>query len=858
MKNRIFYNFSFIIFILSVSILTAQKWQGGGRGTRPAVCEVSGVVVDSESGKPIEYASVSVLQKDGSIETGGVTDPEGKFQIGEIKPGQYSIKIEFMGYTSQTLSEIELSFRGTIKKNVGEIKLKLVLLEMESVNVVEDRPVYEFETDKLIYNTSDDIISDSGTAEDVLNRVPMVTVNQEGEVSLRGNPNVKILVNGRPNRMGDNPNEVDNIPASLIDKVEVITSPSAKYDPDGMAGIINIVMRKGKYEGFNGSLKVNGKHNNYVSIGDMNGFTVYGNYKGEKWNLYSSYNLKNRMRIVDGHRRVYTKYYYINSDTTDSLYFTFNEEMVKMGHHFTLGTDYSINDQLILNGEINYNMAPNTGFDLKNTFLPAPSLRKVDEIDFDDNFNISGVFEIKKTFDNPDREFTFSLSNSSKENHEYEILQDEVQIDSTMFEVESNQIAIDVSYKHPFNEKSKVELGYGGKINTNTENMDFQITINPNFIFSGEDIFSYKRNIHGLFLEYDYKLNERFSIKPSLRYEYVSKNISSSPNSTELPNDIDSDTLDLFIQITKELRQSNYIDSYHTFYPILHFTYNITDKKNLQFGLSKRVNRPGGGRHGRGGNLRPFPRDIYSEHFLYLGNPFLKPEYSTQYDLSYNSPIPMGYAFVNVYYHQLKNVIKHYDDDRFDNKDILTFRNADSGQKYGVGFFATIMGQELGGGYNLSKLEDPKGDYELNGDYQRLTLYNRINLSEKYIKYFSFEFGFWFMKMTIPGGDLFGAKGTMWANMGISKSLFDGRMEVSLGIKNLLDRGGFQIKREKPLESPFNNDALSATEFTDVATNWGGRTIILNLVYRFGQLQEEKRKRRHMDRGDEGNMDMGY
>ena len=124
------------------------------------------------------------------------------------------------------------------------------------------------------------------------------------------------------------------------------------------------------------------------------------------------------------------------------------------------------------------------------------------------------------------------------------------------------------------------------------------------------------------------------------------------------------------------------------------------------------------------------------------------------------------------------------------------------------------------------------------------------------------------MKITVPGGDLFGAKGTMWANTGISKSLFDGRMEVSLGINNLFNSGGFQMRREKPIypiddEDPntidtFRNGYTSATEFTDVATNRGGRTLKLNLIYRFGQLQEEKRKSRHMDRGDEGSMDMGY
>jgi outer membrane receptor protein involved in Fe transport len=247
-----------------------------------------------------------------------------------------------------------------------------------------------------------------------------------------------------------------------------------------------------------------------------------------------------------------------------------------------------------------------------------------------------------------------------------------------------------------------------------------------------------------------------------------------------------------------------------------------------------------------------------------MGNPFLKPEYSTQYELSFKSPMPMGFAYVNLYYHQLKNVIEWYDDDRFDDADVLTFRNADSGENIGVEVFTMLMGQTLGGGYNLSKLEDPSGDYELNGNSQRITIYNRINLPEKYIKLFSFEFGFFFMKMTVPGGDLFGAKGAMWANTGISKSLLDESLEVSFGINNLLDRGGFEMERTKPLKNhdgEFGTDddeTVFANELTDIYTRRGGRTFKLNIIYRFGKMQEEKKRGRHSGHGDEGSMDMGY
>jgi len=376
--------------------------------------------------------------------------------------------------------------------------------------------------------------------------------------------------------------------------------------------------------------------------------------------------------------------------------------------------------------------------------------------------------------------------------------------------------------------------------------MDFEIGD-----YTGKNTFGYNRFIHGFFFEYDYKLSEKFSIKPSIRYEYVSKDISFKPEKS-------GENLSfLYSEILSQLDDSTYIDNYSTLYPDLHFTYNITEKQSLQFGLSKRVNRPGDGGHGGGSRqIRPFPRDVYSENFIFMGNPFLKPEYSTQYELSFKSPMPMGFGYVNIYYHQLENVIEWYDDDRFDKSDILTFRNADSGENMGVEVFTMLMGQTLGGGYNLSKLDDPSGDYELNGNSQRITIYNRINLPEEYIKLFSFEFGFFFMKMTVPGGDLFGAKGAMWANTGISKSFLEESVEVSFGINNLLDRGGFEMERTKPLYD--ENGVKYANEFTDIYTRRGGRTFKLNIIYRFGKMQEEKRRGRHSDHGDEGSMDMGF
>ena len=841
---------SLIIIFGIISILSAQSHGGGYGGT--GGCEIHGSVVDSATTLPIEYASISLLNMENEIATGGITNADGKFHIKEIKPGKYLVKVEFMGFKPVSIADVKLTYRGNPKKDLGQISLTTTALELETVKVIDDRPIFEFETDKLIYNSSDDIIADSGTAEDVLNKVPMLMVDQDGEVTLRGNPNVKILVNGRPNRTGEGGNDVDNIPASLIDRVEVITSPSAKYDPDGMAGIINIVLKKGKYEGLNGSIKINGKHNTYGSINEMNGFTTYGNYKGEKWNLYSSLSLNNRLRNMVGYRWVDTEYdaTIVLPDSTEFIHYDFTNESDRVGHSVKFGADYSITDQLIVNGEVNYNVHLRNGVNNQNNILPLPKpVRITKDNDLDDNYNLEGFFEINKTYDNLDRELIFSGSSNFKKDNGYKILD----LDSTYLEQDISEIQMDFSYKYPLNENSKLEFGYDGKFTDNNENMNFQLTKGVD-VFSGENTFGYNRNIHGLFFEFDYILNDKFSIKPSIRYEYVSKEIlfnSKNIVGGELPI--------LYAELLTSLEDTIDLD-YETFYPNLHFTYNITEKQSLQFGLSKRVNRPGEGGHGPGSRqIRPFPRDVYSENFIFMGNPFLKPEYSTQYELSFKSPLPMGFAYANLYYHQLENVIEWYDDDRFEDADVLTFRNAASGENMGIEFFTMIMGQTLGGGYNLSKLEDPTGDYELNGNSQRIMLYNRINFPEKYIKYFDFEFGFFFIKMTVPGGDLFGAKGTLWANTGISKSFMEERFSISLGINNLFDAGGFQMKREKPLEGPFTNGYFNATEFTDVSTSRHGRTFTINIKYRFGKMQKERdRNRPGQNKDSDGSMDMGY
>ena len=847
MKNII------IVLLIILGALFGQRGQWGGGREMPAIGEITGIVIDSLSKSPIEYASISIVNtKNGEIETGGITNVDGLFNLREIKLGNYLIKIEFMGFQSIEIPEIELSFKGSIKKNLGTIELQQTLIEFEEINVLEDKPVYEFKTDKLVYNSSDDIVAGSGTAEDVLRKVPMVTVDQDGQVQLRGNSGVRLLVNGRPNRMGS---DVDNIPASLIDKVEVITAPSAKYDPEGIAGIINIVLKKGEYEGLNGSIKFNGKHNSYNSIDDVNGFTLYGNYQSDKFNFYSSYSLNNRARYVSGSRFIDRSYESLDSlilpndvgfysSITD---FDFNDSSDRFGQGIKFGSDFYINSDLTINGEVNYKNNYRQSINSQNFRNPITINQESKKEENPGNYYLGSLFELKKEYAVTDKKLLFAFEIDLEEDDETSVFKE----DSTKLKELSTGITIDFDYDLPLENGNKLSIGYDGKFNDNEENMKFEITNNDSTRFSGIVDFTKKRNIHGFYVEYDHKLNEKFSIKPSVRYEMIDKNVSFEKTVLDSANP----EAMVYAQVLNNTDDSVYVNNYQSIYPDLNLQYNITPKQSLQFSISKRVKRPDRGWGGPGSQTRPFPRNVYNQNFIFLGNPLLKPEYSTQYELSYKRPIPMGFMTSSIFYHKVNNLIKWYDDNSYEGSDVVTFKNADSAENYGVSFFFLLMGQVIGGGYNMNVAYDPSNDYELNGTNERFNMYMRMTLPEQYIKIFDFEFGFYAMKLKVPGGTLFGKSGTIWANTGISKSLLENKLNISFSIDNLFNQGGFQMDRTS-IYSPVDYNYIEATENTIVSTTRGGRTFAFNIKFNFGKMQEDKNKMKRGRGGRGGDNDM--
>ena len=855
---------------------------------------IVGTVINANTSEPIEYASVSLVnQNSNEVEMGQLTVLDGRFYFSNIPQGDYVININFMGFQTWNSKIISISGHATTK-DIGIIALTVISLTSEDVNITAEKEVYEFTANKIVYSPGKDIIASSGSAEDVLTQAPLVSVDQDGSVSLRGNSNVNILVDGRAKRI-----DLGSIAASQIKEVEVITSPSAKYDPEGMAGIINIVLKKGSKDGFNGILKFNGRHNKYYSLDKMNGLNFNGNYRKQKLNFFSSFSLNNKFGNRSGYRNTTTNFY--NDENSEDpvysslVFYDYTDVKERIFYNFKFGADYYINDFLTISSQLKADHHSKKSTTTQTFTEPIVDIETSIEQDDKDNPNLDleYLFIIDREYKNPDQALSFSINFHNGDDAEDAILIDSTQ-KITSFNAIHSAIDIDFLYKYPLSKTSKIEVGYDGRLIDNSNTMSFLGSVLFNEDIIDEKInneFLFKRNLNGLFIEFEtdilagsyyteinpenedgsintfqtkFKKNNRvLTIQPSIRIEKFNRNVMFNTN---FPDNIDiEDSLfdDLFNQASG---QSYDLDTLEI-YPYLNMNYNIDKNENIQFGFGRRVERPGSA-HGSW-QVMPFPTNVYNEQFIFVGNPYLQPEYSNQYDLNYSRPIPMGFASLSLFYHDIENKVEWYDDDSYGNiGDVLTFRNVDEAQSTGISFFGMIMGQSLGGSYTYTTQNDNDSpdDYELNENSERFNLFGKIRLPEEYIKVFDFEFGFYWMKLKLPSGTMFGNRGTTWADLGISKKFMDNRLTASFTIDNIFDNGGFQMQRTKPItympdfDGDGYNDFSYAEEISDVFNTRNGRTFKFTLKFDLGKKSDGRKKKfdKGHSHGGGGNMDMGY
>ena len=665
---------------------------------------IKGRVFDSQSGSPVEYATIAVLNaKDSSLATGTVTEGNGNFSV-KVSYGRYLVRVSFMGYNTYFHPKTVILGEKQQTLNLGKITISPSATMMDEVVVTAQRTMVEYQLDKRVVNVDKNLVSSGGTATDVLEQVPSVSVDNDGNVSLRGSSNVKVLINGRPYELMGNDLEtlLEQIPATTVESVEVITNPSAKYDPEGMSGIINIKLK----DKTSGALGLNGVVN--INAGTPLPFmipdqlpriipTTMGsislNYSTEKYNLFFNLDGGMRSRGSFGHSNIerIRNGASWSHDTIDQYSIRRNYMgSMKVGGEYYFNSKNSLLFSYQLRGGVRGRMSQIFSTDLLN----ADHLLDYLQTDTNKNGNINHVFNLSyiKKFDEKDRELTadatFSMRHVQGNGRQEQTYGnplaafDNYYLRETESENFHNALNLKVNYVHPFAEKWKFETGYEGRLDWPNQNAIYYRTeFDPltHILQRYHDTvssthFDYNQQTHALYGTVGGKINDKLSAQAGLRVEY----------SYLLGYDVNHPATDSVLK------------DYWKLYPTLHISYEIDKSNSLQVSYSRRVRRP------HMWDLNPY-LDVREGMELGFGNPNLDPELTNAFELSYNLSLDKWNIYTCAYYRQTNNMMTRYGfvwdsasqqryswwmpyNPQYDGYWASTWQNLDRGFNYGLEF----------------------------------------------------------------------------------------------------------------------------------------------------------------------------
>lgn len=588
--------------------------------------EVKGTVVDDQ-GIPLDMASVKIITVNSPDDiTGGVTDFDGNFSI-EVEQGTYNIQVEFISFETKNFRNKSISS----DLDLGTIRLGFSEEQLDEVTVVSETTQVELKLDKKIYNIGKDLTISGGTVSDALNNVPSVSADVDGTISLRGNENVRILINGKPSTLagfGDQ-DVLQQLPAEAIESVEVIASPSARYDAEGTAGIINIILKRDKTLGFNGSLQTN------IGTPMNTGITANSNLRTDKFNIFNT--------ITWNKRRPPGNAFFDNTFTSGAFdriveERTYDRERRDLG--INLGVQYFITDYESITATIytrpGVREDDNTNFTERfvNGNFNSGTLRQEFERR-DDTRNQSSV-NYEKIFDEENRDHKLNVdAQISWRNRNQEVNIDEVQF-GTMgqedFLLAQEQIfddqkqigyLIQSDYVLPIGEDGQFEAGFRGDYNDNQTIFDLSLLNEEGTGLEQDDLsntFDYNENVTAVYTQYGNKIGENFSFLLGLRYEYTQLKGNTTP--------LFGDTSGLDIYFPDSDVVTNFDNRFSNFFPTVNMIYQLAEGNEFTMGYNRRINRP------RSWFINPFPSRS-SRTNIFQGNPSLQPAFADAFDIGH-------------------------------------------------------------------------------------------------------------------------------------------------------------------------------------------------------------------------------
>ncbi len=654
MLNRFF--FAFIIILTPFSVFSQIKTAG----------TVSGRVIELQSQAPVEYANMVLRDTlTHTMVTGVVSDSNGYFRMTDVPFGTFYIEYSFIGYDKMRSKTFVVS-RKQPNHNLGELTLASAAINMNEVTITGNKSMMINKIDRKVFNVQTDIQAQTGTAADMLQTIPSVSVDMDGNVSLRGSGSVTILINGRPSVMGGAAN-LEQMPASLIEKIEVITNPSAKYKPDGTGGIINIILKKERKAGFNGVAGAN------IGNNDRYNATLQLNLNTGKVNLFGSYGYRQDYR----HRTSELASQTIDTTTNESTWFYQNSDGYArpLSHLVQTGIDWNISrkDAAGVTGIYNYRKVKRTddATNLYQNTLTQPTeefTRNHYGKETENSIELSSYYE--HIFDK-EKEHQFRLgmdyeSDQENENDHYTnvyalpLQPDET--DSTIAENREQNINITGNYSRPLWDDASMELGYEGNIQITDQNQQVAHLDPESGLWIANlyenNQFHANQAVHALYTTVSMAW-KKISVMGGLRAE-------------EALADLDFITLDT-------ATSSNYF----ALYPTLHIKL-ASGKNEWQLNYSKRVNRPDGE------DMNPVP-EYRDPRNLFVGNPDLKPEDIHSVEFGYAIQFKHANLIPTLFYRQKVNGFTMVTSNLNDSTLVTTFENLAKDQSAGIDLSGTAQ-----------------------------------------------------------------------------------------------------------------------------------------------------------------------
>lgn len=620
----VFFSSSFIFFS---NYLQAQKL--------PAI--LKGKLIDSVSGNPLAFATVQVFEANQKkLVTGGLISESGDFSV-ELPFGQYYTVLEFSGHPAFTTGRFELSAQNP-KYDLGTIRLHSKTTVLQNVVVQGEKSYMQFSLDKRIFNVGKDLANAGGSASDILTNIPSVSVDPEGNIKLRGSDNVRILIDGKPSGLVSikGGGGLQQLPASLIERVEVITNPSARYEAEGNAGIINIVLKKDRQRGFNGSIEaITGYPENFGTAANFN-------YRKNKINFFINYGIMYRNQPGIG--KLYQEVY--GADTTFILQQNSKSTLKGLNQNIRGGLDYYFTEKSILTASYLFRRsdATRTADIIYNDYfytlskLNSFTTRRQDEKEAEPNSEYS--ISYKKTFTQKDHELTAAVKyidnwESSNQTFTQHYFRADGTPDNTKSVLQKSpndeyekQWLLQVDYVKPLGKDGKFETG----IRSSFRNMINDYLVSEKNA-AGEfvplpgldNVFVYDENIHSAYGILGNK-HKKISYQAGLRAEWTD--------------------VQTTLQKTKEINPRNYVN----LFPSAHFTVDVANENALQLSYSRRVRRP------FYNDLSPYMTYSDSRNF-FSGNPDLDPEFSDVGEIGHIKYFDKGTISSSLYYRSTKGKI---------------------------------------------------------------------------------------------------------------------------------------------------------------------------------------------------------